>query len=810
MKTVKELMNALTLEEKIALVSGHNFMYTNAIPRLGIPSIRMSDGPHGLRVQNEGGDNGVTGSLPSTAFPTASCSANSWNPTLLRKMGNAMAEEAKFYNIDVILGPGVNIKRNPLCGRNFEYFSEDPYLAGRIGAGEVKGIQEKGVGVSVKHFATNNSERYRFMGNSIVDERALREIYLKQFEYIVKTTKPETIMSAYNQLNGTFCSEHEWLLNEVLRKEWGFDGVVMTDWGGVKDRRLSVKAGNDLEMPGDSTICRKWLYDAVNDGSLDIKYLDECVKNILKLVEKHINKEKPKSIDWEDHNQIAKEIALEGAVLLKNENVLPLNENEELLVIGELFEKMRYQGSGSSMINPAIYVSPKEAFDNHNIKYKYVKGYSEKETEVNRRLIDEALEASKSYQKVVLFLGLTDYVETEGDDRENMCLSQNQLSLVDALIKENKDVVVVFYGGSVTELPFFDGVKGMLNMFLPGQSGGEATYELLFGKANPSGKLAETWPLKYDDVPFGNEYRQTKQEIYKESIYVGYRYYLSASKEVRFPFGYGLSYTEFKYSNLKVKQKENELGIQVDVTNVGKRSGSETVQVYVSNPRSNIHKPIRELKGFGKVLLNPQEIKTVSVVINKDDLKYWDVELNRFVLENGEYEIQIGKSSRDIVLIHKEVIKGEKASENTQETYQNLQFDELTNEKYEEIWGIKIPELTKTKPFSIETRLDELQASFMGKILFNAVVSVARKDFKEAKKMPEGTEKENKIKGAMFLERILVSNSLRSMSMSSSGAMPYNFAEGFRDLSNGHLLRGIKDFTSKIKAPNLPSDKEGK
>ncbi len=810
MKNVDELLSLLTLEEKVALVSGHNFMYTNSVPRLDIPSVRMSDGPHGLRVQNEGGDNGVSGSSPSTCFPTASCSANTFNPSLLEKMGKAMAEEAKFYNIDIILGPGANIKRNPLCGRNFEYFSEDPLLAGLMAASEIKGIQSNGVGTSLKHFAANNSERYRFMGNSVVDMRALREIYLKQFEIAVKSSKPETIMSAYNRLNGTFCSENKWLLSDVLRDEWKYDGLVMTDWGGNNDRVLGIKAMNDLEMPGDSSICRKWLLDAVNEGRLDIKDLDKCVRNVLNLVKKHENKNKVENVDWEKHNKISEEIALEGAVLLKNESVLPLKEDEELLVVGELFEKMRYQGSGSSMINPALHITPKEAFDLHNIKYKYIRGYSEKEQTVNQRLIDEVLEGSKTYKKVILFLGLTDYIETEGDDREDMRLPENQLVLADTLIKENKDVVVVFYGGSVTELPFFDGVKGMINMFLPGQSGGEVTYKLLFGKENPSGRLAETWPLTYEDVPFGNEYRKTKQEVYKESIYVGYRYYLTAYKEVRFPFGYGLSYTEFEYNNLKVNDKKDEIEVILEVANKGDRKGKETVQVYVSSPRENVHRPLRELKGFTKVELASKETKTVKVNISKEDLRFWDVNENRFVLEDGNYIIQVGKNSRDCVLEQELTIKGEKVKPRNNEVYGNLDFSKMSDEKYESIWGVKIPELPKSRPFTLETRLDELKATFMGRILFNAVINVARKGLKEAKKMPDGTEKDNKIKGAIFLERILVSNSLRSMSMSSSGEMPYNFAEGFRDLSNGHLIKGIKDFTSKIKAPELPSDKEGK
>ena len=804
MKTVDELLSLLTLEEKVALVAGYKFMRTNPVPRLDIPSIKTSDGPHGLRAQPDGGDNGVTNSLPATCFPTASCSANTWHPELLKEMGNAMAEEAKFYDVSVILGPGVNIKRNPRCGRNFEYFSEDPFLAGRMGAEEVKGIQEKGVGVSVKHFAGNNSENYRFMGDSVIDERALREIYLRQFEYIVKTAKPETLMCAYNKINGTHCSENEWLLNEILRKEWGFQGLVMSDWGTTHDRIKGIKSGLDLEMPGDNDICRKWIVDAVNDGTLDIKDLDEAVKNVLTLVYKHKDNVHTGDVDWKAHHELAKKIALEGAVLLKNNGSLPLKENEQLLVVGELFEKARYQGAGSSMINPQFYSSSKDAFDKNKIQYKYLKGYKVDDLGVDESLIKEAVETSKDYEKVVLFIGLTDWYECEGMDRNDIKLPQSQLDLIDALIKENKKLIVVMFGGSVVELPFFDHTEAMLHMFLSGQNSGEATYELLFGKVNPSGKLAETWPISYEDVPFGNEYSIKAQDVYKESIYVGYRYYLTANKEVRFPFGYGLSYTTFEYSNLKIEQKEDNLLVRVNITNSGDIKGMETIQLYVSAPNNNVHKPLRELKGFAKVSLESKETKTIEIVVHKEDLEYWDINEHRFMLEDGQYNIQIGKNSRDIVLEEKISIKGKKLSKQTHVVYETLNFSNYKDEEYEEITGNKIIPLPPSKPITLESRLSDLKQTFMGRILYNALQSVPKKELKKAKKMPEGTEKQNRIKGAKFLEIILDSNSIISLSMSSSGAFPYNFAQGFKELSNGHLFKGIGCFLKKIKAPALP------
>ena len=804
MKSVDELLSLLTVEEKVALVAGYHFMCTNPVPRLGIHAIKMSDGPHGLRAQPEGGDNGVTNSLPATCFPTASCSANTWKPELLREMGNAMAEEAAYYGVSVILGPGVNIKRNPRCGRNFEYFSEDPFLAGRMGCQEVLGIQEKGIGVSLKHFACNNAENYRFMGDSIVDERAMREIYLRQFEHIVKTAHPETVMCAYNKVNGTYCSEHDWLLNQILRDEWGFKGLVMSDWGTTHDRVKGVKSGLDLEMPGDNDICRKWLVDALADGSLSQEELDKAVKNVLTLVCNHQTIDTSVKVHWEEHHELAKKIAIEGAVLLKNEGSLPLKEKERLLVIGELFEKTRYQGAGSSMINPMLRSTVKSAFDAHHIQYQYVRGYRTGTTELEQELLDEAVETAKSHERVLLFIGLTEWFEFEGGDRKDLSLPKNQLALIDALIKENKKIDVVLIGGAPVELPFFDRVDSILNMFLSGQNNGEATYELLFGKANPSGKLAETWPLRYEDAPFGNEYALDRQDVYKESIYVGYRYYLSANKEVRFPFGYGLSYTQYDYKNLKVSQNENTIEVDVDVTNVGKVDGQEIVQVYVSAPRSNVHKPIRELKGFAKVALKSGETKTVRITLDKTDLRYWDIVKKEFLLEDGEYIIQAGKNSRDITLEEIINVKGEKSPQNTNEIYQNLRFDELCNQQYEEIFEVKIPAIPPKKPFTLDSRFSDLKASFMGKILYNSIQSVAKKEKKKARKMPEGVEKENRIKGAEFLSIMLDTNSIISLSMASSGAFSYNMACGFRDLANGHFIKGIGWFAKKIKAPALP------
>ena len=812
MDDIFNLLRELTTEEKAALAAGTDFMFTNPVPRLDIPQIRMSDGPHGLRVQNSGGDNGVAGSEPATAFPTAALTACGWNEDNLYKMGEAIGEEARHYGIDVVLGPGVNIKRNSLAGRNFEYFSEDPLLAGRLGAAEINGIQSNGTGVSLKHFALNNSENYRFMGDSVCDERAIKEIYLKAFEIAVKTAKPETVMCAYNKINGTYCSQNKWLLSDVLRKEWGFDGVVMSDWGATHDRVKGVAAGLDLEMPGDTAICRKWIIDSVKDGTLKTEELDKAVENVLRLVQRYEKNPKGVDVDWEAHNALAAEIAEDCAVLLKNDGVLPLDKSERILVVGDLFDKMRYQGAGSSMINPTFLTTPKTAFDKQKVTYKFCRGYAENKLEADDKFIAEAVAKAKGYDKVLVFAGLTDYVESEGGDRENMKLPENQLAVIDALIKAGKKVVVVLYGGSPMELPFADSVSAILNMYLPGQNGGTATYNLLFGVKSPCGKLAETWVKSYADVPFGKDFSKTVNEIYKESIFVGYRYYLTANKEVRYPFGYGLSYTTFDYRDMQVEETDSEYKVSCEIVNNGKYDGAEIVQLYVKAPRG-VFKPVKELKGFTKVYLKAGESKKIEIVVKKDDLRYWNIKENRRVLEDGEYDLQLCSDCQTVKLSQTVTVVGDEAQTPYSEAVNAAYCEgdlQISDKIFEEMSGLKIPELLPKKPIRLESRFTDMRATFMGKILYNAVLSFAKKDMKKAKKLPEGAERDNKIKGAMFLKRILESNSIITMSMSAGTNCPYNFAQGFVNMANGHLFKGIKCFCTKIKVPKLPKEKEEK
>ena len=803
----EQYLRELTEEEKIALAAGTGFMYTNAVPRLGIAAVRMSDGPHGLRVQTEGGDNGVTGSLAATAFPTAATVAGSWNPENSFRLGEALGREAHKYGVHIVLGPGVNIKRNPAAGRNFEYYSEDPYLAGKMAAAEVKGVQSQGVGASLKHFALNNAENFRFMGNSVADMRAMREIYLKVFEIVVKESAPASVMCAYNKINGEYCSQNRWLLTDVLRGEWGFDGLVMTDWGAMHDRVAALRAGLDLEMPGDTAICRRWIAEGLRSGALKAEELDEAVKNVLRLVGKYAH-ESADDCDFAANDELACEIAKDSAVLMKNDGMLPLSEKEELFVCGDLFEKMRYQGAGSSMINPTKITTPRKAFDDMGIKYTFARGYAENGSEKDAEYAEEALLLSAGAEKVLVFAGLTDYAESEGCDRENMSLPQNQLALIEALLSAGKKVAVVLFGGAPVELPFAEKAGAILNMYLPGQSGGRACADLLFGRADPSGRLAETWPMQYADVPFAEAFGKTPNEVYKESIYVGYRYYVTAKKRVRYPFGYGLSYTQFAYSGMRVKEEGGTLTVSCAVANVGARDGADVVQLYVKAPRGSVFKAERELKAFQKVYLKAGKSKEVCLRIAKEDLRYFDVKKDDWCLEGGEYEIQLCKDSETVVLREKIALDGESGApydEEVNRAYEGANVTEVSDQLFEKMSGLKIPPQGTGKPITLDSRFSDLaKAGILGRILHSAVLSVADKELKKAKKLPEGSERDNKIKGAVFMRRVLESNSLMSMSMCAGETMPYNFAQGFMELANGHPIKGIGHFLRKIEACKLP------
>ena len=668
---IQNIISKMTLEDKIKLCSGRSFWETKAMEEYGIPSFFMSDGPHGLRTQTGAEDHlGINESERATCFPTACASASSWNPELLKQMGEAIGEEALNYGVDVVLGPGVNIKRNPLCGRNFEYFSEDPYLSGVLGASWIKGVQSKGVGTSLKHFAANNQEQDRMNGDSIVDERALREIYLSAFEMAVKEAKPDTIMCSYNKINGKFSSDNKMLLTDILRKEWGFEGLVVTDWGAMNDRIEAFKAGCDLEMPTSCGFFDEEVKRAVEEGKLKEEDTDACVKRILMLTFKAEStravKEEVASDYIEEHHALARKIAEESAVLLKNEEaILPISNKKKVVLCGAMAENVRYQGAGSSHINPFKLSNILEYMQMQDNTVAYYPAY-ELDGERNEEKLKQAIDGSKDAEVVVVAIGLPDSYESEGYDREHMKLPESHNELIHELVKIKKDIVVVLMGGSPVEMPWAKDVNAILNLYLSGQAAGEAAVNLLYGKANPSGKLAETYPISYQDCSSSETFGvNTRQVEYAESIYVGYRYYDKAGIPVQFPFGYGLSYTTFDVSNLRVS-KDNinfatanpTITVQCKVKNTGNVAGAQVIQVYLSDKTQDIFKANKELKGFCKVFLEPEEEKEVTIQLNKRAFSHYDVRSKAWEVLSGTYEIYVGTSLVDTPLSRELHVQG--------------------------------------------------------------------------------------------------------------------------------------------------------
>lgn len=657
----KDLISQMTLKEKASLCSGKDFWHLKSIERLGLPEIMVCDGPHGLRKQNaENKKVGIGNSYPATCFPTAVTTACSWDRDLIYKMGQALAEECLQHGVSVLLGPGVNMKRSPLCGRNFEYFSEDPELAGEMGAAFIAGVQSKGIGTSLKHFAGNSQEMKRMTSNSIIDERALREIYLTAFEKAVKKSQPWTVMNAYNLLNGTYCSENDWLQNKVLRDEWGFKGAVVSDWGAVNDRVAGLNAGNDLEMPSSGGVNDAKIVEAVKCGVIDETTLDERVDKLIDIILKGAANKKPGyKFDVKAHNLLSRQIAEQSMVLLKNDgNILPLKrvEGEYVAVIGAFADNPRYQGAGSSIINPTMIDSGRRAFNNSPISVKFADGYDRSGKRKNEdSYITEACNLAKNASKAVVFIGLTDDYESEGFDRSTMKLPDGHNRLVEAVSRVNDNVIVVLEGGSPVEMPWADDVKAILNAYLGGQSVAPAIVDVLTGKANPCGKLAETYPICLKDTPTSFRYPDSKEDVqYRESIFIGYRYYDKVERNVRFPFGFGLSYTSFEYSDIKLKKKNLTKGEGAKVTftikNTGDVAGSEIAQVYVAKPESKIFRAPKELKGFVKIHLEPGEEKKVSVELDDRAFAFWNTATEDWCVESGEYRILVGASSRDIRL----------------------------------------------------------------------------------------------------------------------------------------------------------------
>ncbi|MDE6846473.1 MAG: glycoside hydrolase family 3 C-terminal domain-containing protein [Lachnospiraceae bacterium] len=653
---IRELVAQMTLEEKAAMCSGADFWHTEAVERLGIPASMVSDGPHGLRKQDDQADHlGVNESIKAVCFPAGCGTAASFNRELLKEMGKTLGNECQAEGVSVILGPAVNIKRSPLCGRNFEYYSEDPLVASEMAGALIHGIQSKNVGTSIKHFLANNQETRRMSCDSRVDERTLNEIYLAAFEGAVKKEKPWTVMCSYNKINGTYAAQNHQYLTETLRDKWGFEGYVMSDWGAVNNRVEDLKAGLDLEMPGCMGVNDKIIVGAVISGELDESVVDEAVERILNIVYRYEeNRDKSAVFDRDKDHETARKVAEETIVLLKNENVLPLSDGQKVAFIGKYAKTPRYQGGGSSHINSHKITSALDAAAGIS-NVVYAQGFDDVEDKTDEKLLAEAVETARSADVAVIFAGLPDKFESEGFDRRHMAMPDCQNELIEKIAEVQPNTVVVLHNGSPVEMPWADKVKGIVEAYLGGQAVGGAVCDILFGKVNPSAKLPETFPLRLEDNPSYLSYIGEGDMVeYREGIFVGYRYYDKKKMDVLFPFGYGLSYTTFEYSNLTVDKEQmkdtDTLRVTVDVTNTGSVTGKEVVQLYVADKESTVIRPVKELRDFAKVELEPGETKTVTFTLDKRAFAYYSVKIHDWHVESGEFDILIGKSSRDIVL----------------------------------------------------------------------------------------------------------------------------------------------------------------
>ncbi len=797
MEELKEILGKLTLEEKAGLCSGKDYWLLKSVERLGIPNIMVADGPHGLRKQPESKENlGVNVSKPSTCFPTACATASSWDRNLLHSIGQGIADECLKEKVSVILGPGANIKRSPLCGRNFEYFSEDPYLSGEIAAAFIEGVQSKGVGTSLKHFAANNQEDYRMTINAVIDERALREIYLTSFETAVKKAKPWTVMCSYNKLNGALNSENKWLLTDILRDEWGYEGLVMSDWGSVNERVEGVKAGLDLEMPGGVAHNDKKIVEAVNNGTLYMKDLDKAVLRVLELIKKASEKIKENyDFDIQKNHGLAREAAAQSAVLLKNNgNLLPLSKSAKIAVIGEMAKRPRYQGSGSSLINPSKLDNAYDSMKSQKIDFKYAQGYSYMIDAVDETLINEACDIAKGADVVVVFAGLTPLYESEGYDREHARLPENQNVLINRLLDVNPNIAVVLAGGSPVEMPWADKVNSILNMYLAGQAGGSAAVDLLFGDANPSGKLAETYPVKYSVSASSKYFPEGPRTVeYRESIYVGYRYFDTAKKPVLFPFGHGLSYAAFEYSDLSVSSENitdnDTLTVSFKIKNTGKTAGAEVAQLYVHDVESTVFKAEKELKGFEKIFLQPGEEKKAELTLDKRSFAYYSVKDKDWCVESGEYEILVGSSSRDIRLSKIiNVTSDDKTQDYPADKLKGYYMKDgelvASDEAFTALYGSELPAKNRSAKelYTWSSTIDDMRGTLIGKIMYN-------KGMKEMKRQVPGDD-ENAILAQNMNIRMLPQAPLRNIVSMNGTIFTAEMADALLLMLNGKRIRG--------------------
>ncbi|MFV0440119.1 MAG: glycoside hydrolase family 3 C-terminal domain-containing protein [Lachnospirales bacterium] len=787
------IINKMTLEEKASLMSGANFWNTKELERLNIPSMMLTDGPHGLRKQGGKADHlGLNKSIPATCFPTAATIANSWDVSIAKEVGEYIGKEAANEDVSVLLGPGLNVKRNPLCGRNFEYFSEDPYLSGKMASAMVMGIQSNGISACPKHFVVNSQETHRMTIDEIVDKRALHEIYLEGFRYTVKEGKAKSIMTSYNKVNGTYANENEYLLNDILRNKWGFDGLVVTDWGGNNDRVLALKAGNALEMPSTNGETDKGIIESVKKGEIEESVLDKRVDELLDVIYTVKDNVKKTDFTMEEHHVKAVELASKCIVLLKNDGILPLkNREEKIAIIGDFAKKSRYQGAGSSLINPYMLDNFYDVFTSKGYNVVgYQKGYKRLGGTSNI-LSKKACVLAENADKVILFLGLDEGSEAEGVDRKHMKINENQLRLLDKLYESNKNIIVVLSGGSPVEMPFANKCKAIVHGYLLGQGSGVAMTNVISGKVNPSGKLSESYPLRYEDIPSSLIFpgKEATSE-HRESIYVGYRYFDSAKKEVQYPFGYGLSYTTFKYSDLTVEGNE----AKAIITNIGDCKGSEVVQLYIKSKRSKTFKAEKELKAFAKVELEKGESKEVTLVLDEHAFSHFDIKENDWVIEDGKYDILVGSSSRDIHLKKPIEVIGLKLKSKAEKTkllkYYNKDVINITKEDFELLYGEKIPSSLwdENKDLSYNDMIVQAKdKSVFGKCLYGSILSV---------------NKFFRVIGKPILANnvyFVLELPFRSVSRMSTGKINMAQLDGILLMVNGEFVNGLKMFVKNSK-----------
>lgn len=795
MNDIQNLISQMTLEEKAGLCSGMDFWHLKGIARLGIPSIMVTDGPHGLRKQAGSADHvGLNESVPATCFPTASALAATWNRDLIRQVGVALGEECRQEKVGVILGPGANIKRSPLCGRNFEYFSEDPYLTGEIAKSHIAGVQSQGIGTSLKHYATNNQETRRMTTDSIVDERALREIYLAGYEIAVKGAQPWTVMCAYNKVNGVYACENRYLMTDILKEEWGHQGLVVTDWGAMDERVDALQAGVELEMPGAPNGNDAKIVAAVKAGALDEAVLDRAVARILTLIFKAADTlAQDFTYDRQAHHELARRVAGEGAVLLKNEGqLLPLPADARIALIGRFARTPRYQGAGSSLINPTRL----DNLHDELIRFvgaervTYAAGYTEKGEVADEALIQEALAAARQADVVVICAGLTDMYEVEGLDRDHMHLPPGHDALIQRVAAAHEKVVVVLSNGAPVEMPWCDAVPAILEGYLGGQAGAGALADILTGRVNPSGKLAETFPRSLSDVPAQPYPGGPVTVEYRESLYVGYRYYDAAQQPVLFPFGHGLSYTTFAYRDLTVEAGADSVTVTFRVRNTGDRAGQEIVQVYVRDVASSHFRPDKELKGFDKIALQPGEEKTVTLELDRRAFAFYDAGQKEWLLETGDFEILVGASSRDVRLAATVPLTSDQrptsyADSATLAPYFSPIQAPFSRDAFAALYGRPLPENTPPQKgqYTLNTPISEMQGSFVGRQLFRMMQDQIRKMIVGQEDTPTG---------AMMMS-MAQEMPLRSMLMM-GGAFNREKLEALLTMINGHFFSGLLAF----------------